>query len=119
MIAALLALTLQWTCPLTREDGNAYVPREARVYRHRQSPTWTALHPAMLMDDGVWAYGWERVRAEAAAVLVATVPLGWPDVGRAQSWATADTLGGPWFYWVTTVDAQGRESRQSNEQGRE
>lgn len=117
MIAALLAVTLTWTVPARTVGGYVYVPREARVYRHSQSPAWRAMRPAMLADGDVWAAMWPIVAAEARAVRVATIPLGWPDCGRAITWSTPDTAATV-FWFVTTVDTAGRESAISNEVGR-
>lgn len=120
MIALVLALTLSWRVPQYREPASAhvtYAPREARVYRHRQSRAWVAMHPAMQLDGDVWAATWPTVRREAAPVLVATIPLSWADCGRRLTWSTTnDTV--TTFYFVTTVDTAGRESRQSNTVGR-
>lgn len=118
MIAALLALTLFWTVPATRENGTGYVPREARVYRHVQSPAWVAMHPAMQLDGDVWAATWPVCAWEARAILVATIPLGWPDVGRRMTWTNPKADSTTAFYYVTTVATDGTEAKASNEVGR-
>ena len=118
MIPALvIAATLTWTVPTRRESGALYVPREARVYRHRQSVTWRGMRPAMEALDDVWAAYWPTVRWEARPVLVATIPLGQGQQGRRMTWSTPDTSATT-YWFVTTVDSAGRESRQSNEVGR-
>lgn len=118
MIPALvIAATLTWTVPTRRESGALYVPREARVYRHRQSQTWRAMRPAMEALGEVWEAYWPLVRAEARPVRVATIPLGEGQQGRRMTWTTPDTSATT-FWFVTTVDTAGRESRQSNEVGR-
>jgi len=115
--ALLLAVTLSWTVPSRTEAGTVLAPREARIYRHRQSRAWVAMHPAMQLDGDVWAATWPSVRREAAPVLVATIPLSDADCGRKLTWSTTnDTV--TTFYFVTTVDTAGRESRQSNEVGK-
>ena len=117
MIALALALTLSWSVPSRTERGTVLIPREARVYRHRQSRAWVAMHPAMQLDGDVWAATWPSVRREAAPVLVATIPLSWADCGRRLTWSTTNT-DTTTFWFVTTVDTSGRESRISNEVGR-
>ena len=118
MIPALvIAATLTWTVPTVTERGSLYVPREARVYRHRQSVTWRGMRPAMEALDDVWAAYWPTVRWEARPVLVATIPLGQGQQGRRMTWSTADTSATT-FWFVTTVDTAGRESAISNEVGR-
>ena len=121
MIASLvLAATLTWTIPTRTADPCAcglYVPKEARVYRHGQSATWRAMRPAMELDGDVWAATWPTVAWEARPVLVAVLPLGWPDRGRRMTWSTPDTSATT-FWFVTTVDSSGREARQSNEVGK-
>lgn len=117
MIAALLAVTLSWTVPTYTESGALVFPREARIYRHRQSDTWRGMRPAMEALGDVWEAYWPTVRWEARPVLVAVLPLGWPDRGRRMTWTTnsSDTTT---FWFVTTVDTAGRESRISNEVGK-
>lgn len=121
MISLALALTLSWTVPTRTAEPcscGLYVPREARVYRHVQAPAWRAMWPAMQLDGDVFAAAWPAVKREAAPVLVATIPLGHGDQGRRLTWTNpkADTVTA--FYFVTTVDTAGRESRISNEVGR-
>ena len=115
--ALALALTLTWHVPTRTERGSLYVPREARVYRHRQSETWKAMRPAMEAMGEVWEAYWPLVRAEARPVRVATIPLGQGQQGRRMTWSTTST-DTTTFWFVTTVDTSGRESRISNEVGR-
>ena len=117
MTVLLVAITLAWTVPTRRESGALYVPREARVYRHRQSQTWRAMRPAMEALGEVWEAYWPLVRAEARPVRVATIPLGEGQQGRRMTWTTPDTSATT-FWFVTTVDTAGRESAISNEVGR-
>jgi len=115
-----LALTLRWTVPqytAAPQRFVGYVPREARVYRHVQSQTWLGMSAAMKAMPEVWAAYWPKVRQEAAAVRVATIPLDVHDAGRRMTWSAADTSVTT-FWFVTTVDTAGRESRQSNEVGK-
>ena len=120
MTALALAVTLTWTVPTRTADPckcGLYVPREARVYRHRQSETWRAMRPAMEAMGEVWEAYWPLVRAEARPVRVASIPLGQGQQGRRMTWSTPDTSATT-FWFVTTVDTAGRESRQSNTVGR-
>lgn len=119
MLDLMLAVTLSWSVPRYQSRGAfvAYAPKEARVYRHRQSPAWVAMHPAMQLDGDVWAATWPTVRREAAPVRVATIPLDRNDTGRRMTWSTPNT-DTTTFWFVTTVDTAGRESRISNEVGK-
>lgn len=119
MFDLVLAVTLSWSVPRYQSGGAfvTYVPKEARVYRHRQSQAWVAMHPAMQLDGDVWAAMWPTVRWEARAVRVATIPLSAVDCGRRLTWSTPDTSVAT-FYYVTTVDTSGSEAIQSNEVGR-
>ena len=120
MIYLSLALTLSWRVPQYTDRPQqfvGYVPRESRVYRHVQSQTWLGMSAAMKAMPEVWAAYWPKVVAEAAPVRVATIPLDVHDAGRRVTWSVRDTSVTT-FWFVTTVDTAGRESRISNEAGK-
>ena len=97
----LLSAWLTFTAPAFHADSascfgatNPIAGQESvYVWRQRQSPTWLAMRPAMLIFPAVWTLCWPIVRAEAEPVLWAAKEV---IPGAKDSVAVSDTTG--WFY---------------------
>ena len=107
MISIVILFQLTFTIPDTLVDGRPFTDySNVILYKQHQSPTWVAMHPAMLIDDAVWIYFWPIVKREAELVRVGdyvTSPITLPDT---------DSL---YFYFLYVKRSNGVISGRSNQ----